>query len=82
MGERLLPGSSEETVYILLLDAVFFCVELALNSMKFAGALSFGDKVDSGIFCVETLLSGPISIGPNLVVEICVGRFVAEVGED
>lgn len=77
MGERLLARGGEETVDISLLDAIVLCLELALDGVVLACALGAGDQVDTGVACVQAAFFGPISISPDVFVQVAVGRFVA-----
>lgn len=45
-------------------------------------ALSARHQVNASVATVQTLLFRPVAVHPNLVVEIAVGGFVAQIGAD
>ena len=79
--ENLFAGCGEKAVNIAFIDLVGFSVELALNCVVLTRAASQGDEVNACVPLIETLLFGPVGIGPNLAIEIAVARFVAKVAE-
>lgn len=50
--------------------------------MELAGASGLRDEVDAGVATIQALSSSPISIGPDMAIEVAVTRLVAQVGED
>ena len=49
VGKRLFTGCGKEAVNITLLDAVIFCIKLALNGVVFSRALGLCYQVNAGI---------------------------------
>ena len=81
VSEWLLARGGEETVDVALLQPVVFGVQLALDRVDFTSSLGLGDQVDARVALVQPLLRRPFTIGPDLAVEVAVGRFVAQVAE-
>src|SRR5690606_15689097 len=54
----------------------------ALDSVVFPGALGACYKVDACVLAAEPLLLRPVGVCPHLVVQVTVGRFVAQVYAD
>lgn len=80
--ERCFAGSGEETINVLLLDAVVLGIQLALDGVVLACPLGARHQVDAGVATVQSLFFGPVAICPYFIVEVAIGRFVAEIGED
>src|SRR5450759_3274214 len=68
MREWLFAGGGKEAVDVTFLQAVVFGIQLALNSMVFARATGFGDKINAGITCIQPLQFCPIAIRPNITI--------------
>jgi hypothetical protein len=62
---------------VAFLDAIVFCVKLALNGVEFVRALGFGDKINPGVATIQALLTHPVGIRPDLVVQVFITGFVA-----
>ena len=82
MGKGLAAGCSKETVDVALLQAVVGSVELALDGVDLAGASDFGNKVDAVVLGGEAIGRRPFGPRPDLAVQVAVGGFIAQVGED
>ena len=68
VGKGLLAGCGKKAVYVLFLQTVVFCIQLALDCVKFARACCLRHKVNARIACVQPLFFGPIGIQPDIAV--------------
>lgn len=81
VDEGLLPGGCEKTVDVALLQTVILGIQLALDRVGFACAVRPCDQVDPGVALVESLRLSPITVGPDVAVEVTVSRLVAQIAE-
>ena len=68
-------GGCKKAVYILFLQPVVFCVQLALDSVVFVSACclrDFCDKVNARIVRVYTLFPRPVGIEPYVAIQVFV----------
>lgn len=82
MAKWSLAGGGEEAVNVALLQTIGFVVTFALNGMILVGRTGFGYQVDSDIFSILTIDLGPITIHPDIAVEVGIGGFVGQICSD
>ena len=81
VSEYFLARCGKKAVDVTFLQAVVFVVELALDSVIFAGA-GFGDQINTGIAAIQALQFCPFAIRPNVTVQIAVAGLVTQVAQD
>ena len=79
MTERLFSRCGKEAVNIAFLHPVIFCIEFTLDGMEFICSGCFSHQVYACIPRIYALFTRPISVNPNLAVQIFIASLIAEV---
>lgn len=81
VAERFFAGCGKEAVDVGFLQAVVFCIQLALDGVVLAGVRD-GNQINAGIPCILLLLLCSVSVHQYLAVEIAVAGFMTQIAQD